>query len=177
MKIFVIGGKSGSGKNEVAKMIKQFYTYKLKKCVITDFSKYIKLFAKELTDWDGVSQNKPREFLQSFGSTVRAYDNRFLTKRMIEDIALYEKLVDVVVISDARMPIEFDDMKDNFDDVVSILVINQFAPSKLTIKEQSDITERALETYDGFDYIIANDNLDKTHDKVFKLLEEIENEN
>ena len=48
MKIFVVGGKSGSGKNEVAKMIEEFYTYKLKKCVVTEFSKYIKLFAKEL---------------------------------------------------------------------------------------------------------------------------------
>lgn len=30
MKIFVIGGKSGSGKNEVAKMVNEFYIYKLK---------------------------------------------------------------------------------------------------------------------------------------------------
>ena len=29
MKIFVVGGKSGSGKNEVAKMIEEFYIYKL----------------------------------------------------------------------------------------------------------------------------------------------------
>ena len=79
MKIFVIGGKSGSGKNEVAKMVNEFYIYKLKKCVTTEFSKYIKLFAKELTDWDGISQNKPRRFLQEFGAKVRSYDERFLT--------------------------------------------------------------------------------------------------
>ena len=161
MKIFVVGGKSGSGKNEVAKMIEEFYTYKLKKCVVTEFSKYIKLFAKELTDWDGVSQNKPRRFLQNFGAKVRSY----------------EDLVDVVIISDARMPLEFEEMKENYDDVTSILVINQFAPSKLSLEEQSDITERALETYDEFDYIIANDELDKTKEKVFKILEGLENEN
>ena len=159
MKIFVVGGKSGSGKNEVAKMIEEFYIYKLKKCVTTEFSKYIKLFAKELTDWDGISQNKPR---------------RFLTKRMIEDISLYEGFADVVIISDARMPLEFEEMKENFDDVTSILVINNFAPSKLSIEEQSDITERALENYDEFDYIIANDDLAKTKEKVFKILEELE---
>ena len=109
MKIFVVGGKSGSGKNEVAKMIEEFYIYKLKKCVTTEFSKYIKLFAKELTDWDGISQNKPRRFLQTFGAKVRSYDERFLTKRMIEDISLYEDFADVVIISDARMPLEFED--------------------------------------------------------------------
>ena len=171
MKIFVVGGKSGSGKNEVAKMIEEFYIYKLKKCVTTEFSKYIKLFAKELTDWDGISQNKPRRFLQTFGAKVRSYDERFLTKRMIEDISLYEDFADVVIISDARMPLEFEDMKENFDDVTSILVINN--PSKLTIEEQSDITERALENYNEFDYIIANDDLAKTKEKVFKMLEEL----
>ena len=174
MKIFVFGGKSGSGKNEVAKMDNDVYIYKLKKCVTTEFSKYIKLFAKELTDWDGISQNKPRRFLQEFGAKVRSYDERFLTKRMIEDISLYEGFADVVIISDARMPLEFEDMKENFDDVTSILVINNFAPSKLSIEEQSDITERALENYDEFDYIIANDDLAKTKEKVFKILEELE---
>ena len=33
MKIFVVGGKSGSGKGEVAKMIEEYYIYKLKKAV------------------------------------------------------------------------------------------------------------------------------------------------
>ena len=65
-------------------------------------------------------------------------------------------------------------LKENFDDVTSILVINNFAPSKLSIEEQSDITERALENYDEFDYIIANDDLAKTKEKVFKILEELE---
>lgn len=176
MKIFVVGGKSGSGKNEVAKMIMEYYTYEKKKCVISEFSKYIKLFAKELTDWDGISQKKPREFLQSFGARVRRYDKDFLTRRMIEDVALYEDYADVLIISDARLPHEFDSMKENFSQVISILVINQFGESKLSIEEQSDITERALENYDKFDAIIANDDLDKTKEKVFKLLEGL-NEN
>lgn len=174
MKIFVVGGKSGSGKNEVAKMIEEFYIYKLKKCVITEFSKYLKLFATELTDWDGVSLNKPRDFLQSFGAKMRAYDNHFLTKRMIEDMTLYEEYVDVVIISDARLPEEMEEMKKNFDDVTSILVINQFAQSNLTLAQQSDITETALEDYEELDYIIANDDLKVLKEKVFKILEGIE---
>ena len=72
------------------------------------------------------------------------------------------------------MPLEFEDMKENFNEAVSILVINQFSKSNLTIEEQSDITERALENYDEFDYIIANDDLEKTKEKVFKILEGLE---
>ena len=177
MKIFIVGGKSGSGKGEVAKMIEEFYIYKLKKCVVTEYSKYLKLFAKELTDWDGISQNKPRDFLQEFGSKIREYDKYFFTKRMIEDINIYEIAgVDVLIIADARMPEEFEKLKENYDEVYSLLVVNQFAQSKLTIKQQSHITETALENYNEFDYTFANDNLQVLKDKVFKYLEMIENE-
>ena len=55
----------------------------------------------------------------------------------------------------------------------SIFLIT-FAPSKLTIKQQSDITETALERYTDFDYTIANDDINLLKDKVFKILEGIE---
>ena len=177
MKIFIVGGKSGSGKGEVAKFINEFYIYKLKKCVITEYSKYLKEFAKELTDWDGISQDKPRDFLQQFGSKIRAYDKYFFTKRMIEDINIYALSgIDIVIISDARMPEEYEELKENFDDVYSLLVVNQFAQSKLTVAQQSHITETALEDYNEIDYTFANDDLTTLKDKVFKYLEGIENE-
>ena len=171
MKIFVIGGKSGSGKGEIAKFIKEYYIYKLKKVVITSYTKYLKLYARELTDWTGEEGNKPRGFLQEFGDKIREYDKYFFTKRMIEDINIYEGVCDIVIINDARMPWEIEEIKDNFSDVTSIYVENQFSKSKLSIKEQSHITETAFETYDEFDYTIANDELAKTKDKVFKILE------
>ena len=177
MKIFIVGVKSGSGKGEVVKFINEFYIYKLKKCVITEYSKYLKEFAKELTDWDGISQNKPRDFLQQFGSKIRGYDKYFFTKRMIEDINIYALAgIDIVIIADARMPEEYEELKENFDDVYSFLVVNQFAKSKLTVAQQSHITETALEDYNEIDYTFANDDLNVLKDKVFKYLEGIENE-
>ena len=64
MKIFLISGTAGSGKGEVAKLIKEFYIYKLESSVITEYSKYLKSFARELTDWDGNPNTKPRKYLQ-----------------------------------------------------------------------------------------------------------------
>ncbi len=175
MRIFVVAGKAGSGKGEVAKFINEYYIYKLDNCVVTQYSKYLKNFAVELTDWDGVSANKPREFLQSFGSKIRAYDQEYFTKRMIEDINIYElDGINDVIISDARMPEEIESLRENFDEVYAIYVENQFAPSKLTVKEQAHITETALDGYPDFDYTLANDgNLDNLKDKVFKYLEGI----
>jgi len=173
MRIFLVAGKAGSGKGEVAKLIKEFYIYKLESCVITEYSKYLKNFVKELTDWDGNPNTKPRTELQRLGDVIRKTDDKYFTNNMINDIRIYEQEVDNLVISDVRMPEEIEDIKLNYDDVYAIYVENQFAPSKLTIEQQSHITETALENYHEFDYILANDNLADLKEKVFKYLEGI----
>lgn len=174
MRIFLVAGNAGSGKGEVAKLIKEYYIYKLETCAITEYSKYLKQFAKELTDWDGNPNNKPRKYLQDLGDIVRGLDDKFLINNMINDLKVYEKLVDNVVISDVRMPHEIEDIKLNYDKVYAIYVVNQHSKSTLTLEEQAHITETALEDYNEFDYIIANDDLKELKDKVFKYLEGIE---
>ena len=173
MRIFLIAGKAGSGKNVVAKLIKEQYVYKLEECAITSYSKYIKNFALELTDWDGNENTKPREFMQNLGDEMRKIDPDFLVSNMIKDITIYQKHVENLVISDVRMPNEIDMIKTAFDNVYAIYVVNQFSESKLTLKQQAHITENALEGYNDFDYVIANDELDKLKEKVFKILDEV----
>ena len=176
MKVFIVAGKAGSGKSEVAKFINEYYIYKLDTCVVTQYSKYLKNFAVELTEWDGISENKPRQFLQEFGSKIRAYNSEFFTNRMLEDINIYELAgIHNVIISNARMPEEIEVLKNNLDNVYSIYVENQFSQSKLTIEEQSHITEVALDNYNDFDYTIANDgSKEDLKNKIFKFLEGIE---
>lgn len=173
MRIFLIAGKAGSGKNVVAKLIKEYYVYKLEECAITSYSKYIKNFALELTDWDGTDTKKPRDFMQQLGDKMRAEDPDFLVNAMMKDIIIYQKYVENLVISDVRMPNEIDNIKNAFDNVYSIYVVNQFGNSKLSVEQQAHITETALEDYQDFDYIIANDELDKLKEKVFAILDKV----
>lgn len=173
MKIFLVAGKAGSGKGEVAKVIKEFYTYKKETVVITEFSKYLKLMAKEITDWDGNPETKPRKFLQELGDIARDIDSKYLIGNMIQDLKVFGRTVDNVIIADVRFPEELEDIKLNFDNVYTIYVENQFSASTLSIEEQSHITETALEGYDDFDYILPNDDFSKLKDKVFKFLEGI----
>ena len=79
-----------------------------------------------------------------------------------------------IIIDDVRMPDEITSMYESFDNVYSMYIVNQFATSKLTIEEQTDITETALEDYSNFDFIIANDDKKTLKDKVFKFLESVE---
>lgn len=173
MRIFLVAGKAGSGKGEIAKIIKEYYIYKLESCTITEYSKYLKSFAKELTDWDGNPNTKPRAYLQNLGDQIRSIDNKYFINNMLDDIKIYEKLVNNLVISDVRMPDEIEDIKLNYDNVYAIYVENQFSPSKLTIEEQTHVTETALENYQEFDYILANDKLETLKEKVFKYLDTI----
>lgn len=173
MRIFLVAGKAGSGKNEVAKLIREYYTYKLQESAVTSFSKYITNFTKELTDWDGSPGNKPRDFMQKLGDTIRRKDPYYFTKNMIADISVFEEYVSNLVIADVRMPEEIEEIRNNFEDVYAIYVVNQFEPSKLSVEQQAHITETALENYADFDYTIANDTLESLHDKVFKILEGI----
>ena len=173
MRIFLIAGRAGSGKNEVAKLIKEYYIYKLEECAITSYSKYIKNFALELTNWDGTESNKPRDFMQRLGDDMRKNDPNFLVSNMIKDITIYQKYVENVVISDVRMPNEIEEIKNSFDNVYAFYIVNQFGSSKLTIEQQSHITEVALEDYPDFDYIIANDDLSKLKEKVFAILDKV----
>lgn len=171
MRIFLVAGNAGSGKGEVAKLIKEYYIYKLENCVITEYNKYLKSFAQELTDWDGNPNTKPRKYLQELGDKIRGIDNKYFINNMLEDLRIYEELVNNVIIADVRMPEEIEDIKLNYDNVYAIYVENQFSQSNLTIEEQTHITETSLENYDDFDYILANDDKNTLKDKVFKYLE------
>ena len=174
MRIFLIAGKAGSGKTEVAKLIKEYYIYKLEKCVITEYSKTLKTFTMELTDWDGNPNTKPRKYMQELGDKIRSIDEKYFINNMIDDIKIYAEYTDNLVVGGVRLPAEIEDVKLNYDNVYAIYVENQFAQSKLTLEEQSHITETALENYDEFDYILVNDTKESLKEKVFKFLEGIE---
>ena len=174
MRIFLIAGKAGSGKGEVAKLIKEFYIYKKEQCAITSYSKYIKNFTLELTDWDGTDANKPRSFMQEMGDKIRKNDPYYFTSNMIKDISVYENYVHNLVIADVRFPQELDEIRKHFDEVYTFYVVNEFGQSSLTIEQQSHITETALENYDDFDYFIINDTLENLKEKIFKCLEEVQ---
>lgn len=175
MKIYLVAGKSGSGKGEVAKIMKAHYLSLGKKPIITEFSKYLKMYAKEIIDWDG-TEPKPRKFLQDLGVTIRENMDMplFFINRMMEDIKVYNLYYDVVIISDVRLPQEIEEMKKTFNNVYSVYVVNQFAPSPLSLEEQMHETETALENYSDFDITITNDNIEKLDDRVINFIEGVE---
>ena len=174
MKVFLIAGKSGAGKNEVAKLIKEYYLKKEESTVITSFSKYLKLFAYEMTDWDGKDEEKPRKFLQTLGSIIREdmHWPYFLIDRMFKDLEIYDRYFDNVVICDVRLIEEIKMLKSEIEDCYAICIKGPIN-DKLTKEEQNHITEIELDNYQDFDYTIENFNHEELQEKVEKMLEEL----
>lgn len=175
MKIFLIAGKARSGKFSVAECIKNYYNVKNQKTIITEYSKYIKLYATEMTEWKYQSEPKPRKFFQNMGTFIRKNMNQpdFFIKRMLEDIKIYEKFFDNIVISDIRFPNEIEKIKKYFKESYSIYVINEHGNYDLTNEEANHETEHALDQYDDFDYVIVNDEKKNLIRKISDILGEI----
>ena len=175
MKLFLVAGKARSGKDVTAKYIVEYYNQLEEKTVITRFSKYIKLLAMEMTDWNGNEDNKPRKFLQKMGAYIReTLDNPyFFIRRMQEDIEIYERFFDNVVISDVRLPDEIEQMKKHSKNTYSIKVVNR-KENDLSKSEKNHPTETLLDDYEDFDYIIYNDNDESLKEKVFEILGSVE---
>ncbi|HAB66901.1 MAG TPA: hypothetical protein DCE23_05995, partial [Firmicutes bacterium] len=142
MKLFLIAGKAGSGKNEVADIIKK----NLNNSIVTGFSKYIKLFALEFTNWDGRDFHKPRAVLQSIGDTLRSVREDFLTKRIKEDLLVYKKLgIENVIVSDVRLINEIEYFKKEKDiEVITIRVNTKTSKKNLNESEKNHRTELEL---------------------------------
>ena len=68
--IFLIAGKARSGKNTVAKIIKDNYLDQKQKVVISEITKYLKKYIEEITETKITENNKPRELLQKISAVI-----------------------------------------------------------------------------------------------------------
>ena len=83
----------------------------------------------------------------------------FLLDRLFEDIEILSNFFDTFIITDARLQEEFDAIKDKYEDVVAIKLERSNFEAELSEEEKNHITEKDLDNYTDFDYIIENSNL------------------
>lgn len=160
MKIILIAGRAGSGKTYLGKKIVEIAKSIGIRALQTEYSKYIKMYASEILEYDGSSEKKPRKFLQDTGSFIRENleDAHFFTRRMLEDFRIYEYYFDIVVICDVRLIRELEDIKNSkYQDIVTIKVESSYYPYVLSEEEKNHITETELVDYKDFHYIIHNE--------------------
>lgn len=173
-KIYILSGKAESGKNEIAKIITEFYEQKSKKIITISYASYLKQYAKEIIKWDGNEKNKPREFLQQIGVELikNNIKGNLLIERIIDDVKVYSYFFDIIIISDARFKEEIEEIKKLSNNVVVMNIHRK--NNSLTKQQQNHITETALDNYNKYDYKIENEDSKETlKRKIFNILEVI----
>lgn len=170
MKIIILSGKAESGKNKVASLIKK--SLKNKKVVIVSYASYLKEYAKNILDWNGLEETKPRTFLQEIGDYVKKIDNKFLINRLLQDIEVYKNYFDVIIVSDARFIEEINCIKEKYENVSVINIKGR--ENSLNNMEKNHITETALDNYNLYDFKIENkSSIEELEQKVKNIIEVI----
>ncbi len=174
-KIYMIAGIARSGKDTVSNYIKKIYEKEGIKAVVLQISEPLKYYAKKILGWNGTDNTKPREFLQNTGDIVRKQNPCFLIERLISDIKVLFNYVDVIIVSDVRLPFEFEEVNKIFEGTVNILVTRSNFCNDLTNEEKKHITENALNDFHNYHYIIENDSSLKDLEKKVESIVREEN--
>ena len=162
-KIYLISGKARHGKDTFSGYLKEVYEEHGKKVIVTQLSKYIKYYAREITGWNLTEEDKPRELLQTLGTGIirekLGKDDLFIN-RMIDDIDIFSCFYDAIIISDVRLKKEIDDLRDVFPDLVSINIFRPNFDNGLTEEQKNHKTEIDLDDYDKFNEQVINTTLE-----------------
>ena len=163
-KIYLISGKARHGKDTFSSFLKSAYEENGKKVIVTQLSKYIKYYAREITGWNLTEEDKPRQLLQKLGTDVirekLGMEDLFI-KRMIDDIKIFSCFYDAIIISDVRFKKEIDDLRKVYPNLISVNIFRPDFDNGLTEEQKKHKTEIDLDDYDKFDLRIINTTLEK----------------
>ena len=171
-KIYLISGKARHGKDTFSGYLKEAYESHGKKVIITQLSKYIKYYAREMTGWDLSEETKPREFLQVLGTNVireQLQKDDLFIRRMKDDIEIFSYFYDAIIISDVRFKKEIDDLRSYFPSLVAVNIFRPDFDNGLTPEQKMHKTEIDLDDYDKFDVKVINTTLEKLKEIAEKL--------
>lgn len=175
--IYLMCGKAKHGKDTFSAFLKKAYEDNGKKIIVTQLSKYIKYYAREMTGWDLSEETKPRELLQQLGtSVIREYlqkDDLFIN-RMIDDIDVFSCFYDAIIISDVRLKKEIYDLKASYPNAKVVHIIRPDFDNGLTEEQKQHKTEIDLDDFTDYDVEIVNTTLEKLEEDAKKLYIETE---
>ncbi len=166
--IYLIAGKARHGKDTFSNYLKEAYEEKGKKVIITQLSKYIKYYAREMTGWDLSEENKPRELLQLLGTNVireQLKKEDLFISRLKDDIEIFSYFYDAIIVSDVRLKKEIEDLRKYFPNLTAIRVFRPNFDNGLTPEQKMHKTEIDLDDYDKFDIEITNITLEDLKEK------------
>ena len=173
MKIYLIAGKAESGKTTFATLLREeLKEYGYKPCIM-HITEPLYQYAKNYFEWNENKNEKPREFLQKMGIEIiqqKLNKKNFLLNRLFEDIEILDNFFDTFIICDIRLINELESINKKYNDVISIKIERNNHNNRLTEEEKNHITEKEIDKYNKYDYIIKNEKLDELKEQAQELI-------
>lgn len=145
MKVILISGKAGHGKDTLAGSMKLRLNRQGKRVLITHYGDLVKYICRNFFDWDGKKDEQGRHLLQFVGTdVVRAQRPNYWVDFLRDVLSLFDGEWDYVLIPDVRFPNEVEGM-----DCFQTRHIRIIRPgySQLTEEQQRHPSETALDNY------------------------------
>ena len=171
-RLYLMCGKARHGKDTFSAYLKEAYEENGKKLIVTQLSKYIKYYAREMTGWNLTEEDKPRALLQELGTQVireKLGKEDLFIKRIIDDVDVFSCFYDAIVISDVRLKKEVEDLRVAFPDLVAIHIERPDFDNGLTEEQKNHKTEIDLDDYDNFDERVINTTLEELEESAKKI--------
>ena len=155
MKVILVSGKSGSGKDTVSEMLEAKMKLDGNRVMLTHYADLLKYVCKTYLGWDGVKDKHGRDLIQHVGTDiVRKQDPNFWIDFIVSMIRFFGDMWDYVIISDCRFPNEVSVIKRQFPSLL-LRVNRDNYENAMTDEQRQHESETALDNAD-FDVEILN---------------------
>lgn len=174
MKVILISGKAGHGKDTTADFLKSALEADGNSVLVTHYADLLKYICKAFFGWDGVKDEQGRSILQRVGTDViRAQRPDYWVDFITDVLELFRGEWDYVLIPDCRFPNEVDRIRRAGFDTVLLRVLRENFESPLTPEQQAHPSETALDDVEP-DYCIHNDgSLEHLRDAISEWITEL----
>lgn len=147
MRIILISGTAGSGKDTVGEILRDAYEGDGYRVLTTHFADLVKYVSANFCGWNGVKDIAGRSILQKVGTDiVRKWNEDYWVDFLIDMLGLFGGQYDYVLIPDARFPNEVSKIKEKWPNTIHLRVERHNYKTHLTEEQQHHASETALET-------------------------------
>lgn len=157
LRIILLSGKSESGKDYFANLMKKELEKNNNKVLITHYADLLKYILKTFFDWNGQKDTYGRYLLQHVGTDIiRRQKPNYWVAFLNQILTMLKDEWDYVLIPDARFPNEIEVIKSNPEfDIITVRVTRHNHTSRLTDEQKNHPSETSLDNY-TFDYYLHN---------------------
>lgn len=172
MKVILISGKAGTGKDTTANIMKKYLKAHCKRVLVVHYGDLLKYICKSFFGWNGKKDAQGRELLQHVGTDIiRANKPNYWVNFIKDMLRFFPRKWDYVIIPDCRFPNEVDIMKAAFD-ATHVRVTREKPKRKLTPAQLEHASETALDTCTPDCVIVNNGSKKELKNLVNTLMKE-----